>query len=73
VALTVLLVALTVSLVALTVLFVALTVLLDCLISGLDCLAGFGLGFDRLVLFATGLENIRDVAAYPCYAGHAAA
>ncbi|KAJ1480998.1 hypothetical protein T484DRAFT_1668626 [Baffinella frigidus] len=35
--------------------------------------AGFGLGFDRLVLFATGLENIRDVSAYPCYAGHAAA
>lgn len=27
--------------------------------------AGFGLGFERLVLFATGLGNIRDVIPYP--------
>lgn len=33
--------------------------------------AGFGLGFERLVLFATGMENIRDVIAFPRYPGHA--
>ena len=27
--------------------------------------AGFGLGFERLVLFATGMTNIRDVIAFP--------
>jgi len=27
--------------------------------------AGFGLGFERLILFATGLENIRDVIPFP--------
>jgi asparaginyl-tRNA synthetase len=27
--------------------------------------AGFGLGFERLVLFATGMENIRDVIPFP--------
>lgn len=27
--------------------------------------AGFGLGFERLVLFITGLENIRDVIPFP--------
>ena len=27
--------------------------------------SGFGLGFERLVLFATGMTNIRDVIAYP--------
>jgi asparaginyl-tRNA synthetase len=27
--------------------------------------AGFGLGFERLVLFVTGLTNIRDVIAFP--------
>ena len=33
--------------------------------------AGFGLGFERLVLFATGMENIRDAIAFPRYPGHA--
>jgi asparaginyl-tRNA synthetase len=32
--------------------------------------AGFGLGFERLVQFATGLENIRDVIPFPRYPGH---
>jgi asparaginyl-tRNA synthetase len=27
--------------------------------------AGFGLGFERLVMFVTGLENIRDVIPFP--------
>jgi asparaginyl-tRNA synthetase len=27
--------------------------------------SGFGLGFERLVLFATGMSNIRDVVPYP--------
>ena len=27
--------------------------------------AGFGLGFERMVQFVTGIENIRDVEAYP--------
>ena len=27
--------------------------------------SGFGLGFERLVLFATGMANIRDVIPYP--------
>lgn len=27
--------------------------------------AGFGLGFERLVLFTTGMTNIRDVIAFP--------
>jgi asparagine--tRNA ligase len=27
--------------------------------------SGFGLGFERLVLFATGMTNIRDVIPYP--------
>jgi asparaginyl-tRNA synthetase len=29
--------------------------------------AGFGLGFERLVQFATGMENIRDVIPFPRY------
>jgi asparaginyl-tRNA synthetase len=29
--------------------------------------AGFGLGFERLVLFVTGMTNIRDVIAFPRY------
>jgi len=32
--------------------------------------AGFGLGFERLVLFTTGIENIRDVIPFPRYPGH---
>jgi len=31
--------------------------------------AGFGLGFERLVMFATGMENIRDVIPFPRYPG----
>jgi len=27
--------------------------------------AGFGLGFERLVMMATGVENIRDVIPFP--------
>lgn len=33
--------------------------------------AGFGAGFERLIQFATGMENIRDVIAFPRYPGHA--
>ena len=33
--------------------------------------AGFGLGFERLIRFATGIENIRDVIPFPRYPGHA--
>ena len=33
--------------------------------------AGFGLGFERLVLFVTGMENIRDVIPFPRFPGHA--
>ena len=33
--------------------------------------AGFGLGFERLVMMATGVENIRDVIPYPRWPGHA--
>ena len=33
--------------------------------------AGFGLGFERMLLFATGIENIRDVIPFPRYPGHA--
>ncbi len=32
--------------------------------------SGFGLGFERLVQFITGMENIRDVIAFPRYPGH---
>ena len=37
--------------------------------------SGFGLGFERLILFTTGMENIRDVIPYPrwpknCLEGH---
>ncbi len=34
--------------------------------------AGFGLGFERLVLFVTGLSNIRDVIPFPRTPGSAA-
>ena len=33
--------------------------------------AGFGLGFERLVLFTTGMENIRDTIPFPRYPSHA--
>ncbi|OXB70487.1 UNVERIFIED_CONTAM: hypothetical protein H355_015675 [Colinus virginianus] len=33
--------------------------------------AGFGLGFERLVMLVTGVENIRDTVPYPRYPGHA--
>jgi len=33
--------------------------------------AGFGVGFERLIQFVTGIENIRDVIAFPRYPGHA--
>lgn len=32
--------------------------------------AGFGLGFERLVQFITGIENIRDISAFPRTPGH---
>lgn len=33
--------------------------------------AGFGLGFERLILFVTGMSNIRDVIPFPRYPGNA--
>ncbi len=33
--------------------------------------AGFGLGFERLMLFVTGMTNIRDVIPYPRFPGNA--
>lgn len=33
--------------------------------------SGFGLGFERMILFATGLENIRDAIPFPRYPGRA--
>ena len=33
--------------------------------------SGFGVGFERLVLFATGMENIRDVIPFPRFPQHA--
>jgi len=33
--------------------------------------AGFGLGFERLVQFVTGMNNIRDVIPFPRYPGNA--
>ena len=32
--------------------------------------SGFGLGFERLVQFVTGMTNIRDVIPFPRYPGH---
>ncbi len=32
---------------------------------------GFGLGFERLVMLATGIDNIRDVIPFPRWPGHA--
>jgi len=34
--------------------------------------SGFGLGFERMVQFVTGMSNIRDVIPYPRFPGHAA-
>jgi asparaginyl-tRNA synthetase len=33
--------------------------------------AGFGLGFERLVMFVTGMNNIRDVIPFPRFPGNA--
>lgn len=33
--------------------------------------AGFGLGFERLVQYVTGMENIKDISAFPRYPKHA--
>jgi asparaginyl-tRNA synthetase len=33
--------------------------------------AGFGLGFERLVQYVTGVENIRDAIPFPRYPGSA--
>ncbi|MFZ9503937.1 MAG: asparagine--tRNA ligase [Cyclobacteriaceae bacterium] len=33
--------------------------------------SGFGLGFERLIQFVTGMTNIRDVIAYPRFPGNA--
>jgi len=33
--------------------------------------AGFGLGFERMLMFLTGLENIRDVIPFPRTPRHA--
>lgn len=34
--------------------------------------SGFGVGFERMVQFATGMENIRDINPFPRYPGSAA-
>jgi asparaginyl-tRNA synthetase len=33
--------------------------------------AGFGLGFERLIMYMTGVSNIRDVEAFPRTTGNA--
>jgi asparaginyl-tRNA synthetase len=33
--------------------------------------SGFGVGFERLIQFATGMENIRDVIPFPRFPGRA--
>ncbi|MEK9934259.1 MAG: amino acid--tRNA ligase-related protein, partial [Luminiphilus sp.] len=33
--------------------------------------AGFGLGFERLVAYITGMENVRDVIPFPRTPGNA--
>ena len=33
--------------------------------------AGFGLGFERLIMLTTGIDNIRDVIPFPRYPGKA--
>ena len=32
--------------------------------------SGFGLGFERLVMYVTGVQNIRDVIPYPRTVGN---
>lgn len=32
--------------------------------------SGFGVGFERLVQFVTGIDNIRDVIPFPRYPDH---
>lgn len=34
--------------------------------------AGFGLGFERFLMYVTGMQNIRDVIPFPRYPGYAA-
>jgi len=34
--------------------------------------AGFGLGLERTIIYATGMTNIRDVIPFPRTPGHAA-
>ncbi|WIA42435.1 hypothetical protein OEZ86_008432 [Tetradesmus obliquus] len=34
--------------------------------------SGFGLGFERLIMFATGIDNIRDVIPFPRWPGNVA-
>ena len=29
--------------------------------------SGFGIGFERLIMYITGIDNIRDVIPYPRY------
>jgi asparaginyl-tRNA synthetase len=33
--------------------------------------SGFGLGLERLIMFVSGIENIRDVIPFPRYPKHA--
>jgi asparaginyl-tRNA synthetase len=33
--------------------------------------SGFGMGLERMILFATGLDDIKDVIAFPRYPGRA--
>ena len=33
--------------------------------------SGFGVGFERLIMIATGIDNIREVIPYPRYPGNA--
>ena len=33
--------------------------------------SGFGVGFERLIMIATGVDNIREVIPYPRYPGNA--
>jgi len=32
--------------------------------------SGFGLGFERLVMYATGMDNIRESIPFPRFPGH---